>query len=128
MKFRFLGPFPREFDVLRLTHLMSSYRHLGCLGAAIIILIHGFETFSQQMVVLEQRLSPFTNASYSPAPVPARSEAWDHYLTRGFVGGEDKLQSKGTGRAANRHTIVRRCSTALDKSRRLQWNHCYRGE
>ncbi|KAK3393681.1 hypothetical protein B0H63DRAFT_555011 [Podospora didyma] len=62
------------------------FRHLGCIGAAIIILIHGFETFSQQMVIFEQRPTPFLNSSYNPAPAPARSEVWDTYLLRGFAG------------------------------------------
>ena len=48
--------------------------HLGCLGAFIVIVSHGFETFSQQMVLFEQRPRQLVNESYSPAPAPARSE------------------------------------------------------
>ncbi|KAK3341295.1 hypothetical protein B0T25DRAFT_573695 [Lasiosphaeria hispida] len=49
-------------------------RHLGCIGAAIVVLIHGFETFSQQMVMFEQRPQQVANGTYSPASAPPRSE------------------------------------------------------
>ncbi|KAK3336707.1 hypothetical protein B0T19DRAFT_396425 [Cercophora scortea] len=61
-------------------------RHLGCVGAAVIILAHGFETFSQQMVTFEQRPRRVVNATMSPAPPPSRSEVWDTYLSRGYTG------------------------------------------
>ena len=48
-------------------------KHLGCLGALIIILSHWFETFSQQMVLFEQR-PRILNRGYGPAPPPPRSE------------------------------------------------------
>ncbi|KAK0629998.1 hypothetical protein B0T17DRAFT_206942 [Bombardia bombarda] len=62
------------------------FKHLGCIGAAIIILVHGFETFSQQMVTFEQRPQRVINDTYSPAPPPPRSEVWDTYLARGYNG------------------------------------------
>ncbi|KAK4191790.1 hypothetical protein QBC35DRAFT_459828 [Podospora australis] len=69
-------------------------RHLGCVGAVIIVLGHGFETFSQQMVTFEQQPRRFegdlkngTVLRDNPAPAPARAEVWDTYLHRGYVGG-----------------------------------------
>ncbi|KAK0734201.1 hypothetical protein B0T26DRAFT_687643 [Lasiosphaeria miniovina] len=73
--------------------------HLGCVGAAIIVLVHGFETFSQQMVTFEQRPAPvagngsFTSVggagqvSVAVAPPPPRAEVWDTVLQRGYAGG-----------------------------------------
>ncbi|KAK3388887.1 hypothetical protein B0T20DRAFT_456901 [Sordaria brevicollis] len=51
-------------------------RHLGCLGALIILFSHWFETFSQQMVLFEQR-PRILNRGFGPAPPPPRSECVD---------------------------------------------------
>ncbi|KAK3329518.1 hypothetical protein B0H66DRAFT_526903 [Apodospora peruviana] len=67
----------------------STRRHrVGCMGAAIIILTQGFETFSQQMVTFEQRPQKIRveNRTSMAAPPPARSEVWDTYLSRGYTG------------------------------------------
>lgn len=48
-------------------------RHLGSIGAFIVIVAHGFESFSQQMVTYEQRPQR-ADSSSSPAPTPPRSE------------------------------------------------------
>ncbi|OIW26081.1 hypothetical protein CONLIGDRAFT_717714 [Coniochaeta ligniaria NRRL 30616] len=50
------------------------FRHMACIGAAIVILVHGFETFSQQMVIFEERPRPADDATRNPAPAPPRSE------------------------------------------------------
>lgn len=63
-------------------------RHTACLGAAIIILAHGFETFTQQMVTYEQRPMEYVNDTVRVAPAPPRSEVWDAYTKRG-VGGRE---------------------------------------
>ncbi|KAM7224419.1 Protein of unknown function (DUF3176) domain containing protein [Rhypophila decipiens] len=65
---------------------MKLRHRIGCIGAAIIILAHGFETFSQQMVTFEQYSQDVVNSPSTPAPPPARSEIWDTYLSRGFTG------------------------------------------
>jgi len=49
-------------------------RHLGCIGAFIVIMAHGFETFSQQMVIFEQRPRQLVNGESIPAPEPPRAE------------------------------------------------------
>ena len=62
-------------------------RHMASLGAAIIVVTHFFETFSQQMISYEQRpLEIANNATSHAAPVPPRSEIWDAYLPRGSLG------------------------------------------
>jgi hypothetical protein len=67
----------------------ESGRHPGVIGAAVVILIHGFESLSQQMVILEQRPRETPSNSWNPnTPAPARSEVWDTYLLRGFTGGK----------------------------------------
>ncbi|KAK9777244.1 hypothetical protein SCAR479_05973 [Seiridium cardinale] len=63
--------------------------HLACVGASIIILIHGFETFSQQMVTFEERPTPQYNVTEPPAPPPARSEIWHNVVSKGFGGDLD---------------------------------------
>lgn len=80
--------------------------HLGCVGAAIIVLVHGFETFSQQMVTFEQRPAPvaangsFTSVggagqvSVAAAAPPPRAEVWDTVLRRGYAGGTHTCPSK----------------------------------
>lgn len=60
-------------------------RHAASLGAAIIVVTHFFETFSQQMISYEQRPLEMANGSH-PAPAPPRSEIWDAYLPRGSLG------------------------------------------
>ncbi|KAB5549976.1 hypothetical protein GE09DRAFT_1128561 [Coniochaeta sp. 2T2.1] len=62
------------------------FRHMACIGAAIVVLVHGFETFSQQMVIFEERPRMADNATQAPAPAPPRSEIWDYYVRRGFTG------------------------------------------
>lgn len=57
--------------------------HLSCIGALIIILTHGLETFSQNMFVTIQKPTPYINATTRPAPVPYRSEYWDNVVRRG---------------------------------------------
>lgn len=54
--------------------MLTLGRHMACIGAAIIILVHGFETFSQQMIIFEQRPQPAGNATHNPAPAPPRAE------------------------------------------------------
>ncbi|KAM7193569.1 Protein of unknown function (DUF3176) domain containing protein [Naviculisporaceae sp. PSN 640] len=64
------------------------FRHrIGCIGAALVILSQGFETFSQQMVTFEQQPQAVFTTESSPAPPPPRSEIWDTYLAQGFTGG-----------------------------------------
>ncbi|KAI1502948.1 hypothetical protein F5X99DRAFT_426539 [Biscogniauxia marginata] len=61
--------------------------HLACAGAAITILIQGFETFSSQMLQTNEQPTIFINASSmnaSPAPPPLRAEAWHNVVPRGF--------------------------------------------
>ena len=53
------------------------YRHLSCIGAAIIIFTHGFETFSQQMVHYVQKPVVFRNDTERFAPANYRSDYWD---------------------------------------------------
>ncbi|EQK98038.1 arginase family protein [Ophiocordyceps sinensis CO18] len=48
--------------------------HLSCLGALIIVVTHGFETFSQQMFVYVQNPTAYTNDTFRPAPAPFRSD------------------------------------------------------
>ncbi|KAF3019338.1 hypothetical protein E8E14_010235 [Neopestalotiopsis sp. 37M] len=61
--------------------------HLACVGAGIIILMQGFETFSQQMVTFEETPTPQLNDTNSFAPPPARSETWHNVIFKG-VGGD----------------------------------------
>ncbi|KAI1089881.1 hypothetical protein F5B19DRAFT_504354 [Rostrohypoxylon terebratum] len=58
-------------------------RHLACVGAAIMILAQGFETFSSGMVGFDQ--SPMQ--SYIP-PHP-RAETWNHYVAKSKSGESD---------------------------------------
>ncbi|KAI0596517.1 hypothetical protein F4775DRAFT_594201 [Biscogniauxia sp. FL1348] len=61
--------------------------HLACAGAAITILIQGFETFSSQMVQFNDEPTIFIDPStknFLPAPPPLRSETWHNVLPRGF--------------------------------------------
>ncbi|KAK3987012.1 hypothetical protein QBC44DRAFT_401223 [Cladorrhinum sp. PSN332] len=59
-------------------------RHLGCVGAMIIVLGRGFETFSQEMVTFEQQQRKFDNETAARAP--ARSEVWGTYIRQGLMG------------------------------------------
>ncbi|KAI1489776.1 hypothetical protein F5X96DRAFT_679525 [Biscogniauxia mediterranea] len=64
--------------------------HLACAGAAIIILIQGFETFSSEMVQFNDKPTIFIDPSsknFLPAPPPLRSETWHNVVSRGI--GED---------------------------------------
>ncbi|EGX91852.1 arginase family protein [Cordyceps militaris CM01] len=56
--------------------------HLSCIGAAIIIFTHGFETFSQQMVHYVARPIVFRNETERSAPANYRSEYWDNVEQR----------------------------------------------
>lgn len=57
---------------------------MACVGASIVVLAHGFEAFSQQMVILEQRPLANNNATLSPP----RSERWDYFVRRGWSSGK----------------------------------------
>ncbi|KAK5663561.1 hypothetical protein OQA88_3992 [Cercophora sp. LCS_1] len=61
-------------------------RHLGCVGAFIVVMTHGFEAVSQEMVTFEQRPRRLVGGDSNPAPAPARSEVWDTYVRRGYLG------------------------------------------
>ncbi|KAI1638987.1 hypothetical protein F4809DRAFT_648931 [Biscogniauxia mediterranea] len=64
--------------------------HLACVGAAIIILIQGFETFSSEMVQFNDKPTIFIDPSsknFLPAPPPLRSETWHNVVSGGI--GED---------------------------------------
>ncbi|KAI1871028.1 hypothetical protein JX265_006068 [Neoarthrinium moseri] len=63
--------------------------HLACVGAGIIVLIHGFETFSQEMVTYAEQPTPMINLTNSLAPPPARSETWNNIVAKGFGGDQD---------------------------------------
>lgn len=63
------------------------HSHLACLGALIIVVTHGFETFSQQMFVYEQKPMVDLNQTSRPAPAPYRSDYWDNVVQRGFKNG-----------------------------------------
>ncbi|KAK1834292.1 hypothetical protein QBC39DRAFT_379844 [Podospora conica] len=65
--------------------LKMKFKHAASLGAAIVVVTHFFETFSQQMISYEQRPLEIANGSH-PAPAPPRSEIWDAYLPRGSLG------------------------------------------
>ncbi|KAI1413260.1 hypothetical protein F5Y13DRAFT_179720 [Hypoxylon sp. FL1857] len=61
-------------------------KHLACIGAAIVILAQGFETFSSQMVGFEDEPTPFVNRSSTStlyAPPPPRAETWRNIIPRG---------------------------------------------
>ena len=72
----------------RITLVDVCLRHLACVGAGIIILMQGFETFSQQMVTFEETPTPQFNDTNSFAPPPARSETWHNVIFKGVGGGE----------------------------------------
>ncbi|KAI1378585.1 hypothetical protein F4677DRAFT_411310 [Hypoxylon crocopeplum] len=64
-------------------------KHLACVGAAIMILAQGLETFSSQIVGLDEELTPFTSKSAMntlPAPPPPRAETWHNIIQRGTGG------------------------------------------
>ncbi|KAI1818186.1 hypothetical protein GGS20DRAFT_344398 [Poronia punctata] len=56
--------------------------HLACVGAAILILIQGFETLSPQMVEYadSKALVHGDSMGSEPAPMPPRSETWDDVI------------------------------------------------
>ncbi|OAA73444.1 arginase family protein [Cordyceps fumosorosea ARSEF 2679] len=56
--------------------------HLSCIGATIIIITHGFETFSQQMVDYVARPVVFKNEAERSAPANLRSDYWDNVEQR----------------------------------------------
>ncbi|KAI0008713.1 hypothetical protein F4779DRAFT_641419 [Xylariaceae sp. FL0662B] len=68
-------------------------KHLACVGAVIMLLIQGFETFSSQMVQFNERPTVFidgSNINASPAPPPPRAETWHNVVPKGR-GGEMSL-------------------------------------
>lgn len=61
-------------------------RHLACVGAVIMILAQGFETFSSEMIGFSNKPVPLTHRSSmvgSPAPAPPRAETWHNIVPRG---------------------------------------------
>ncbi|KAI0149821.1 hypothetical protein F4776DRAFT_603331 [Hypoxylon sp. NC0597] len=61
-------------------------KHLACVGAAIVILAQGFETFSSEMVGVDDEPTPFVNQSSANAlhaPPPPRAETWHNVIPRG---------------------------------------------
>ncbi|KAI1392692.1 uncharacterized protein F4822DRAFT_425895 [Hypoxylon trugodes] len=59
--------------------------HLACVGAAIMILAQGFETFSSAMISFDEENAPLlngSNANASLAPPPPRAETWHHGFSR----------------------------------------------
>ncbi|KAM3429339.1 hypothetical protein MY4824_008306 [Beauveria thailandica] len=56
--------------------------HLSCIGAAIIVFTHGFETFSQQMVDYVAKPVVFKNETERSAPANFRSDYWDNVEQR----------------------------------------------
>ncbi|OTA92363.1 hypothetical protein M434DRAFT_396458 [Hypoxylon sp. CO27-5] len=61
-------------------------KHLACVGAAIVILAQGFETFSSEMVGVDNEPTPFVNKSSANtfyAPPPPRAETWHNVIPRG---------------------------------------------
>ncbi|KAJ3495125.1 hypothetical protein NLG97_g3611 [Lecanicillium saksenae] len=60
----------------------ASRGHLSCIGAAIIILTHGFETFSQQMVDYVEKPVIFKKETERSAPANYRSDHWDNVEQR----------------------------------------------
>ncbi|KAI0837192.1 hypothetical protein F5Y06DRAFT_93617 [Hypoxylon sp. FL0890] len=61
-------------------------KHLACVGAAIVILAQGFETFSSQMIGFDDEPTPFvsnTGANTLHVPPPPRAETWHNIVPRG---------------------------------------------
>ncbi|KAI1077411.1 hypothetical protein F5B20DRAFT_583407 [Whalleya microplaca] len=62
-------------------------RHLACVGAVIILLIQGFETFSSQMVRFDEEPTVYIDRSSMnalPAPPPPRAETWHNIVPAGL--------------------------------------------
>lgn len=113
---------------LRLCSSTSPRHRIGCIGAGIIILAHGFEAFSQQMVTFGQEPQEVVNTTFSPAPPPPRSEIWDTYLSRGYTGGEF-LCSRGDLPCTNpnpEHTDVRLRPCVVNQGGSLFRDHIQR--
>ncbi|KAI0384069.1 hypothetical protein F5Y04DRAFT_248906 [Hypomontagnella monticulosa] len=65
-------------------------KHLACAGAAIAILAQGFETFSSQMVYIDEKPTPLMDhdgVDAWPAPPPPRADTWHNVVQRGVGGG-----------------------------------------
>ncbi|KAH9903731.1 hypothetical protein F4778DRAFT_781115 [Xylariomycetidae sp. FL2044] len=63
------------------------FRHFACIGAAITILITGFETFSSQMVQYDEGPTVYfdrDNMNALPAPPPPRAERWHNVVPTAF--------------------------------------------
>lgn len=90
-------------------------RHFACMGAFIVVMAHGFETFSQQMVTFEQRPRRVANVGTSPAPAPPRSEVWDTYVSRGYLGGGLDETEGPMGNVCLLTLRARLCSGFLDQ-------------
>ncbi|KAI2472607.1 hypothetical protein F4781DRAFT_420013 [Annulohypoxylon bovei var. microspora] len=61
-------------------------KHLACVGAAIMILAQGFETFSSGMVGFDQSPTPVvdkTSMNILSAPPPPRAETWSNIVSSG---------------------------------------------
>ncbi|KAI1136083.1 hypothetical protein F5Y05DRAFT_123476 [Hypoxylon sp. FL0543] len=60
-------------------------KHLACVGAAIIILAQGFETFSSEMIGFDAEPTAIVNSSTNTAhaPPPPRAETWHNIVPRG---------------------------------------------
>lgn len=70
---------------------------LACIGAAIVILVNGFETFINQMVTFVPEPYPYpNNTAIRYAGTPHRTELWDIYVKRGIGGRKASLQSSRT--------------------------------
>ncbi|KAI1331337.1 hypothetical protein F5Y16DRAFT_408047 [Xylariaceae sp. FL0255] len=65
--------------------------HLACVGAAITILIHGFETFSTELVEYDAHPTVMADLGGTnlPTPPPPRAESWHNIVTSSF-GGKSK--------------------------------------
>ncbi|PFH55340.1 hypothetical protein XA68_18540 [Ophiocordyceps unilateralis] len=61
--------------------------HISCIGAVIILVTHGLETFSQQMFVYVQAPTVSVSQMSRPAPAPFRSDYWDNVSERGIQSG-----------------------------------------
>ena len=67
-------PRPNPSNAFPFDLMIILCRHLSCVGALIIVITHGFETFSQQMFVYVQEPLLYTNETSQPAPAPFRSD------------------------------------------------------
>ncbi|RDA87087.1 hypothetical protein CP532_0168 [Ophiocordyceps camponoti-leonardi (nom. inval.)] len=91
--------------------------HISCIGAMIILVTHGLETFSQQMFVYVQAPSVNMNQMSRPAPAPFRSDYWDNVVERGVQSGYSLALSTKSAvysgiLAAQVRDLEPRCDTA----------------